>query len=122
MPGIGDILGAQFVAATGGDLTRFATAGNLAAYAGLAPVPHNSGQTSGVRHRPRKYNRGLQKVFFQSARISVLSCPASRRCYDRKRAEGKRHTQAVLALARRRVDVLWAILHDREPYELTRVL
>ncbi|MEE1806068.1 IS110 family transposase, partial [Streptomyces sp. BE133] len=26
--------------------------------------------------------------------------------------EGKRHTQAVLALARRRVNVLWALIRD----------
>ncbi|MER5493188.1 IS110 family transposase, partial [Streptomyces sp. NPDC002490] len=35
-------------------------------------------------------------------------------------AEGKRHTQAVLALARRRVNVLWALIRDgqRFPREL----
>ncbi len=35
----------------------------------------------------------------------------------RKRAEGKRHTQAVLALARRRVNVLWSLLRDGRAYE-----
>jgi hypothetical protein len=39
--------------------------------------------------------------------------------YDRKRAEGKLHTQAVLALARRRVNVLWALIRDRRRYEHT---
>ncbi|MFI6662853.1 IS110 family transposase, partial [Streptomyces sp. NPDC050523] len=39
--------------------------------------------------------------------------------YDRKRSEGKRHTQAVLALARRRVNVLWALLRTGRRYELT---
>jgi hypothetical protein len=38
----------------------------------------------------------------------------SRRFHARKRAEGKRHTQAVLALARRRVNVLWALLRWSE--------
>ena len=32
--------------------------------------------------------------------------------YERKRAEGKRHTQAVLGLARGRSDVLWPMLRD----------
>ncbi|MFE5914164.1 IS110 family transposase, partial [Streptomyces wedmorensis] len=41
----------------------------------------------------------------------------SRRFYERKRAEGKRHIQAVLALARRRVNVLWALLRDGRTYE-----
>ncbi|MGW1958542.1 IS110 family transposase, partial [Streptomyces sp. NPDC001920] len=32
-------------------------------------------------------------------------------------AEGKRHIQAVLALARRRVNVLWALLRDGRTYK-----
>jgi hypothetical protein len=37
--------------------------------------------------------------------------------YDRKRAAGKSHTQAVLALARRRVDVLSALIRDGSTYQ-----
>ena len=48
--------------------------------------------------------------------ISIQRCPASKAFYERKRAEGKRHRQAVLALARRRVNVLWAMLRDQQPY------
>jgi len=33
------------------------------------------------------------------------------------RLEGKRHGQAVLALARRRVDVMWAMLRDKRSYQ-----
>ncbi|MEC8762196.1 MAG: IS110 family transposase, partial [Actinomycetota bacterium] len=32
--------------------------------------------------------------------------------YDRKRREGKNHKQAVLTLARRRINVIWALLRD----------
>ena len=39
MPGIGAILGAEFLAATDGDMSVFASADHLAAYAGLAPAP-----------------------------------------------------------------------------------
>ncbi|MFD9253380.1 IS110 family transposase, partial [Streptomyces bottropensis] len=35
----------------------------------------------------------------------------------RMRAEGKRHVQAVLALARRRVNVLWALIRDGRCYQ-----
>ncbi|MFI7053473.1 hypothetical protein ACWDOR_00005, partial [Streptosporangium canum] len=54
-----------------------------------------------------------------SALISIQHNPESRAFYDRKRAEGKLHTQAVLALARRRVNVLWALIRERRCYELT---
>jgi hypothetical protein len=36
--------------------------------------------------------------------------------YQRKRDENKRHVQALLALARRMVDVLWALLRDKRVY------
>jgi hypothetical protein len=49
--------------------------------------------------------------------ISIHTCPESRQYYDKKRAEGKKHTQAVLALARRRVNVLWALLRDNRAYQ-----
>ncbi|MEW2491490.1 IS110 family transposase, partial [Streptomyces sp. NPDC048411] len=117
MPGIGSLLGAEFLAATAGDMSRYGTADRLASLAGVAPVPRDSGNVSGNLHRPRRYHRGLQRVFYTSALISIRSCDASRRFYERKRAEGKRHTQAVLALARRRVNVLWALIRDRKCFQ-----
>ncbi|MFI5877351.1 IS110 family transposase [Streptomyces sp. NPDC051445] len=119
MPGLGVILGAEFPAATGGDMTVFGTADRLAGFGGVAPVPRDSGKISGNLRRPRRYNRRLQRVFYISALFSIRYCENSRRFYDRKRAEGKRHIQAVLALARRRVNVLWALLRDGRCYELT---
>lgn len=112
MPGIGPLLGAEFLAATAGDMSRFGGSDHLASFGGVAPVPRDSGNVSGNLHRPRRYHRGLQRVFYTSALISIRNCDASRRFYERKRAEGKRHTQAVLALARRRVNVLWALIRD----------
>lgn len=51
---------------------------------------------------------------------SAFSCTVhhepSRAYYLRKRAEGKAHHQAVIALARRRVNVLWAMLRDGKLY------
>ncbi|MEV2258406.1 IS110 family transposase [Streptomyces anulatus] len=117
MPGMGIILGAEFLAATGGDMTAFGTADRLAGFGGVAPVPRDSGKISGNLRRPRRYNRRLQRVFYISALFSIRHCDDSRRFYERKRAEGKRHIQAVLALARRRVNVLWALLRDGRAYE-----
>ncbi len=119
MPGIGGTLGAEFLVGGGGSLDAFPTPDRLAAFAGLAPVPRDSGQVSGNLRRPQRYQRRLQRVFYTSALLSIRSDPNSRRFYDRKRAEGKRHTQAVLALARRRVNVLWALIRDRRLYEVT---
>ncbi len=41
--------------------------------------------------------------------------PRSKTFYDRERAEGKKHNAAIICLARRRCDVILAILRDHEP-------
>jgi transposase len=66
MPGIGPLLGAEFLAVTADDLSRFGTPDRLASLAGVAPVPRDSGRLSGNLHRPRRYHRGLQRVFYTS--------------------------------------------------------
>ncbi|MFJ5036153.1 transposase, partial [Streptomyces sp. NPDC088560] len=108
----------EFLAAIGGSLDAFPTADRLAAFAGVSPAPRDSGKVSGNLHRPQRYHRRLQRVFYTSALLSIQRDPNSRAFYDRKRAEGKRHTQAVIALARRRVNVLWALIRDRRCYEV----
>ncbi|WP_438874613.1 IS110 family transposase [Streptomyces virginiae] len=117
MPGMGPMLGAEFIAATGGDLDVFGTADRLATFAGLAPVPRDSGRVSGNMRRPHRYHRGLLRAFYMSAMASIRFCTASRTYYDRKRAEGKNHKQAVLSLARRRANVLWAMICDGSLYQ-----
>jgi transposase len=116
MPGFGPVLAAEFLGATGGDLTVFQTADRFAGVAGLAPAPRDSGRITGNHHRPRRYDRRLLRVFYLSALSALKSCPASRSFYDRKRTEGKSHIQAMLALARRRLNVLWAMLRDGTTY------
>ncbi|MDQ1022343.1 transposase [Streptomyces afghaniensis] len=86
MPGIGPLLGAEFLAAAGNDLADFTSPDGLAAFTGLAPAPHDSGKRNGNLHRPRHYRRGLQRIFYMSALTSVRYDPNSRAFYDRKRA------------------------------------
>jgi transposase len=114
LPGMGVVLASECLVEAG-PLTRFASGDALASAAGLTPVVRQSGRMHFLR-RSQRGNRVLKRVFYQSAFCS-LHDPASRAFYDRKRREGKRHHQAVLALARRRVNVLWAMLAHRTPYE-----
>jgi transposase len=111
LPGMGPILGAEFLVETG-DLCAFESSDKLAAYAGLVPAANDSGKRIGNDRRMRGGNKALKRVFYQSAFASLRSAPESRVYYDRKRREGKKHTQALIALARRRVNVLWAMLRD----------
>ena len=112
LPGLGPILGAEFIVATSGNLAGFATPGRLASYAGLVPVPQDSSRVTGNLRRPKRYNRQLRRVFNMASLSSICSSGPSRACYGRTGGERLIHAQALLALARRLVDVLCAMLRD----------
>jgi transposase len=114
LPGMGATLTAEFLAEAG-DLTRFANGNALAAAAGLAPILQQSGKVSYLR-RATGGTKNLKYIFYQSAFCALQRDPVSMAFYKRKRAEGKRHQQALIALARRRVNVLHALLRTRQPY------
>jgi transposase len=114
LPGIGPRLGAR-IAVEIGSITRFRTPGHLAAYAGLGPTPWTSGTSINANMPNRLGNHRLKNALFLAAFASLRHAP-SRTYYDRKRAQGKTHNQALLCLARRRVDVLHAMLSHGTPY------
>ncbi|ESZ99881.1 transposase [Frankia sp. CcI6] len=115
MPGVGVRTAASLLTIIG-DIAAFPTAAHLAAYAGLAPVTRRSGSSIRGEVRSQRGNHALKSTLFLSA-FASLSDPTSRAYYDRKRAEGKRHNAALICLARRRVDVLYAMICDRKPYQ-----
>ncbi|MDR3084657.1 MAG: IS110 family transposase [Streptomyces sp.] len=115
IPGIGVRTGARILLEVG-DGTAFPTSGHLAAYAGLAPVTRRSGTSIRGEHPSRGGNKQLKRAFFLAA-FAALSDPTSRAYYDRKRAAGKKHNAALICLARRRVDVLHAMLRTGTLYQ-----
>lgn len=115
---MGPILGAELIAAAG-DFNGYANAGRLASAAGLVPVPRDSGRRTGNMHRPVRYSRKLRRVFYLSANAAMMREGPNRDYYLKKRSEGDKHVQALICLARRRVDVLWALLRDNRVFELT---
>ena len=69
LPGMGAVLTAELIAEAG-NLSRFRSADALAAAAGIAPVIRQSGKTRFLR-RPTGGNKGLKRVFYQSAFCSL---------------------------------------------------
>ncbi|OMR09914.1 transposase [Burkholderia pseudomallei] len=113
MPGVGVRTAARRL--TEAAQKAFATAAHLAAYAGLAPVTRRSGSSIRGEHPSRRGNKVLKRALFLSA-FAALRDPVSRAYYSRKIQQGKRHNQALIALARRRCDVLFAMLRDGTIY------
>jgi transposase len=115
LPGVGEVF-SVVIAAEVGDISRFRDAGHLAAYAGVAPSKRQSGSSSGRARKKRRYSRVLKNALCESAWIATQHDDSSRLYYDKKRGEGKNHAQAILALARHRADVIFAVLKGGTPY------
>jgi transposase len=116
MPGMGFRLGAEFLAAVG-DPALIGSADQLAAWAGLAPVSRDSGKRTGRLHTPKRYSRRLRRVMYMSALTAIRCDPHSRAYYQRKRNQGKRPIPATICLARRRTNVLYALIRDNRTWQ-----
>jgi transposase len=118
LPGIGPRTGSRILAEIG-DGTRFADGDRLASYAGLAPVTRQSGKSINGESQSRRGNHRLKNAMFLAA-FASLRDPDSKAFYDRKRTEGKRHNAALICLARRRCNVILAMLRTQQPYQPAR--
>ena len=116
LPGIGFRLGAEFLAVVG-DPALLESPDQLAAWAGLAPVAKDSGKRTGRLHTPKRYSRRLRRVMYMSALTAIRCDPASKAYNQRKRDQGKRPIPATICLARRRVNVLYALIRDNRTWQ-----
>jgi transposase len=115
LPGLGSVLGARVLAEFGDDPTRYPNATSRRCYAGMAPITRASGKRVVVLARVAR-NRRLGDACYLWAFSSLTRSPGARRCYDRHRAAGKTHHQALRALANRLVGILHGCLAHRESY------
>ena len=114
--GFGPRTGARTLAEIG-DPNRFADGGRLAAYAGLAPVDRRSGRSINSSSQSRSGNHRLKNAMFLAAFVAAQHDPTAKAYYQRKRAEGKKHNAAVICLARKRCDIILAMLKTGTPYQ-----
>lgn len=115
LPGLGLILGARVVAEFGDDPTRYANPKARKNYAGTAPITRASGKRQLVVARLAR-NRRLADACYQWAFSALTASPGARAYYDRCRAAGKTHPQALRALANRLVGILHGCLRHHTTY------
>ena len=115
MPGVGIRTAAVIIAELSGK--HFKNAAALASYAGLAPTTRQSGTSIKSERVSHSGNKRLKRALFLSAFATIRTDAISRSYYDKKRAQGKRHNQAIIALAHRRLTVLHAMIRDGSLYD-----
>jgi transposase len=116
LPGLGLVLGARVVGEFGDDPTRYHHPKARKAYAGTAPVTRASGKRQLVVARLAR-NRRLADACYLWAFSALGASPGARAYYDRCRAAGHSHPQALRALANRLVGILHGCLRHRSPYD-----
>jgi hypothetical protein len=117
-PGLGTILGARVLAEMGDDPDRYVDARARKNYAGMAPITRASGTKRVVLARYAR-NRRLADALYQQAFSALSTSPGARAYYDRQRARGATHHQALRALANRLVGILHGCLRHHQPYDET---
>jgi hypothetical protein len=114
-PGLGVVLAARVLGEFGDDPARYTTAKGRKAYAGTAPVTRASGTKTVVSARVARNDR-LANACTQWAFTALGASSGARRCYDRHRAAGNSHAQALRALGNRLVGILHGCLASHVVY------
>ena len=111
LPGLGVVLGARVLGEFGDDPDRYESAKSRRNYAGTSPLTVASGRKHTVRARFIR-NRRLYDAVDQWALCSLQGSPGCRAFYDRRRAAGDPHHQALRTLGNRLVGYLHGCLRN----------
>jgi transposase len=115
-PGAGAVCAPRLAAVFGTDRSRWASAAELQAYAGIAPVTERSGKTVWVHHR-LACPKFVKQTFHEFADQSIRFSKWARAYYDQQRARGNDHHAALRALAYKWIRILYRCWKGRTPYD-----
>jgi transposase len=116
IPGFGAVCTAE-LAGEIGTLERFRGEASLALYLGMAPLDRSSGKSRGSKP-PRHVNTRAKAAMMTAIDHHRKLVPQSQRYYERKRAQGKTHNQAIRALGRHLCRVIFKLLSQDRPYRI----
>lgn len=100
------------------NFTTCETVDSLTAYAGLAPMPRQSG--SSVWHRPSIGHSGngrLRTAFYMATLTAARLNPVIKPFYNRLREAGKPEKVARCAAARKLLHIAWAVVKKDQPFD-----
>lgn len=107
VPGVGLIVGATLIAELP-ELGRLSRR-KIAALVGIAPFPNESGDRKGYRSI-RGGREDVRHALYNAARVAIRHNPIAKLFYERLRARGKRHKVAMVAVMRKLLTILNAML------------
>jgi len=108
LPGVGLLTSMTFLTEMG-DLNRFHNRREIAAYLGLCPSSHESGETNDRKgHITRQGPSRVRKLLCQAAWVAIYRCRDTSQEYDRIRGDKKNRTKkALVAIMRLLAIKMW---------------
>lgn len=121
VPGIG-VLTATALVAFVGDPNRFRSGRDLAAYLGLTPREHSSGQTRRLGRITKRGNSYVRMMLIHGARSalragSLAKTPDDIRTWALAIKQRRGFNVAAVALANKLARLCWRVWHDQRPFE-----
>lgn len=118
MPGFGPITTAE-LAGEIGTIERFESESSLALYLGMSNLDNSSGKHKGSK-APKQVNERAKAAMMIAVDRHRKPVAQSQKYYEKKRAEGKKHNQAVRALGRHLCRVIFKMLKENRGYFFTQ--
>ena len=100
-----------------GTIDRFASERSLALYLGMANLDNSSEKFRGSK-APKHVNKRAKSAMMTAVDKHRKCVPESQRYYEKKRAEGKSHNQAIRALGRQLCRIIFRMLKQNRIYEI----
>ena len=116
VPGFGAVCSSE-LAGEIGTIERFSKEGSLALYLGMSTLDNRSGKYQGTK-APKQVNTRAKAAMMIGVDRHRKKVAESQRYYEKKRAEGKKHNQAVRALGRHLTRIIYRLLKEEREYEI----
>lgn len=115
--GIGPVLGAVILSEIR-DISCFASADKLAAYAGLDPKVKQSGETKSTAvHMSKRGSPYLRRAIWLASTTAVQYDPMFKAYYEKKASQGMRYMNIIGHVSKKMTAVIFAVMRDNKVYE-----
>ncbi len=126
VPGVGALTATALVAFVG-DIRRFRSGRDCAAYLGLTPREHSSGKSRRLGRITKRGNSYLRTMLVHGARSALQAGrrsdhPDDLRTWALALQERKGHNVAAVGLANKLARICWRVWRDEKPFERRNVV
>ena len=119
IPGFG-VISSGVLAGEIGNIERFEKEASLSMYMGMSALDNSSGLYKGSR-TPRQVNQRIKRAMMTAVDRHRSQVDESQKYYEKKRAEGKKHNQAIRSLGRHLARVIFKMLKGLLPLIIKHV-